>query len=42
MIGLVLSAGLSQALKQADDNEQYPRRYCLRIKGIEKDKVKMS
>ena len=38
----ILSAGLSQALKQADDNEQYSRRYCLRIKGIEKDKVKMS
>ena len=38
----ILSAGLSQALKQADDNEQYSRRYCLRIKGIEKEKDESS
>lgn len=31
----VLSAGLSQAIKKGDDSEQYSRRYCLRIKGIE-------
>ena len=29
---------LSHVLKQADDNEQYSIRYCLRIKGIGKDK----
>ena len=34
----VLTAGISQALKGADDNEQYSRRYCLRIKGIDKEK----
>ena len=38
----VLSAGLSQALKQADDNEQYSRRYCLTIKGIAKEKGETS
>lgn len=38
----VLSAGLSQALKQADDNEQYSRRSCLRIKGIAKEKNETS
>ena len=32
----VLSAGLSQALEQADDNEQYSRRYCLKIKELQK------
>ena len=34
----VLTAGISQALKGADDNEQYSRRYCLRIKRIDKEK----
>ena len=38
----VLSAGLSQAVKQADDSEQYSRRYCLRIKGFEKGKDESS
>ena len=38
----ILSAGLSQALKQAENNEQYSRRYCLRIKGIENEKDEWS
>ena len=38
----VLSAGLSQAVKQADDSEQYSRGYCLRIKGFKKSKDESS
>ena len=38
----ILTAGLSHAVKQADNNEQYSRRYCLRIKGISKEKDESS
>ena len=33
----VLSSSISTLKKQSDHQEQYSRRYCLRIKGIEKE-----
>ena len=38
----VLSASVAALSNQSDNQEQYSRRYCLRIKGISKDKNETS
>ena len=38
----ILSSCISTIKHQADNNEQYSRRYCLRIKGIAKEKGESS